>query len=200
MKKLFSLLLFLVASMVCFAQNEDKKETKDPVKFASWTISDAFQAEAGFGGSYWKPSFNIAVDKEGFYCVVNLYNQSGYYSIQNETLPHLYLKTEDEKVVDLPMDEDEPVHKFYLNGYYVGRTWMPGRYVTRLIYHIPDIDQFLSNYYIKYRVWLGEGLKDVELSKSFAKKFNKRLKDATDQAVAKYKAKEQTLNDPLQGF
>ena len=62
MKKLFSLLLFLVASMVCFAQNEDKKETKDPVKFASWTISDAFQAEAGFGGSYWKPSFNIAVE------------------------------------------------------------------------------------------------------------------------------------------
>ena len=149
MKKITSILLFVMASIVCFAQEEANDSIQKPSKFASWTISEAFQAEAGFAGSYWKPTFNIALDKEGYYCVVNLYNQSGYYSIESETLPHLYLKTQDGNIVDLEMDGDEPVHKFYLKGYYVARVWMPGRYVTRLIYYITDIDQFLSNYYIK---------------------------------------------------
>ena len=185
MKKIASILFLLMATVVCFAQEEANDSINKPSKFASWTISDAFQAEAGFAGSYWKPTFNIALDKEGYYCVVNLYNQSGYYSIDRETLPHLYLKTEDGRIVDLEMDGDEPVHKFYLKGYYAARVWMPGRYVTRFIYFIPDIDEFLSNYYVKYRVWLGEGFKDVEMSKSYSKKFNNRLKDA---------------NNPLEGF
>lgn len=200
MKKITSILLFVMASIVCFAQEEANDSIQKPSKFASWTISEAFQAEAGFAGSYWKPTFNIALDKEGYYCVVNLYNQSGYYSIESETLPHLYLKTQDGNIVDLEMDGDEPVHKFYLKGYYVASVWMPGRYVTRLIYYIPDIDQFLSNYYVKYRVWLGEGFKDVELSNSYAKKFNKRLKDAKVQVSSKYETKQQSLNNPLEGF
>ena len=147
MKKIASILFLLMATVVCFAQEEANDSINKPSKFASWTISDAFQAEAGFAGSYWKPTFNIALDKEGYYCVVNLYNQSGYYSIDRETLPHLYLKTEDGRIVDLEMDGDEPVHKFYLKGYYAARVWMPGRYVTRFIYFIPDIDEFLSNYF-----------------------------------------------------
>lgn len=200
MKKITSILLFVMANIVCFAQEEANDSIQKPSKFASWTISKAFQAEAGFAGSYWKPTFNIALDKEGYYCVVNLYNQSGYYSIESETLPHLYLKTQDGNIVDLEMDGDEPVHKFYLEGGYVATVWMPGRYVTRLIYYIPDIDQFLSNYYVKYRVWLGEGFKDVELSKSYAQKFNRRLKDAKVQVYSKYETKQQSLDNPLEGF
>ena len=200
MKKIASILFLLMATVVCFAQEEANDSINKPSKFASWTISDAFQAEAGFAGSYWKPTFNIALDKEGYYCVVNLYNQSGYYSIDRETLPHLYLKTEDGRIVDLEMDGDEPVHKFYLTGYYAARVWMPGRYVTRFIYFIPDIDEFLSNYYVKYRVWLGEGFKDVEMSKSYSKKFNNRLKDAANQATSEYETKKHSLNNPLEGF
>ena len=200
MKKIASILFLLMATVVCFAQEEANDSINKPSKFASWTISDAFQAEAGFAGSYWKPTFNIALDKEGYYCVVNLYNQSGYYSIDRETLPHLYLKTEDGRIVDLEMDGDEPVHKFYLKGYYAAMVWMPGRYVTRFIYFIPDIDEFLSNYYVKYRVWLGEGFKDVEMSKSYSKKFNNRLKDAANQATSEYETKKHSLNNPLEGF
>lgn len=200
MKKILSLLFFAMVSVIGFAQEEDNDSIPKPSKFASWTISDAFQAEAGFAGSYWKPTFNIALDKEGYYCVVNLYNGSGYYSIDNSTLPHLYLKTENGEVEDLEMDGDEPLHKFYLKGYSVGRVWMPGRYVTSLIYYIPDIDKFLSNYYVKYRVWLGEGFKDVEMSKSYAKKFNNRLKSATDEVTSKYETKQHSLDNPLEGF
>ena len=98
------------------------------------------------------------------------------------------------------MDGDEPVHKFYLKGYYSMNVWMPGRYVTRFIYYIPDIGKFLSNYYVKYRVWLGEGFKDVELSKSYAKKYNNRLKNAADEVTSKYETKKQSLNNPLEGF
>ena len=190
----------MMSCAVSFAQEEQNDSIQKPSKFASWTISDAFQAEAGFAGSYWKPTFNIALDKEGYYCVVNLYNQSGYYSVDKETLPHLYLKTENGEVVDLEMDGDEPVHKFYLKGYYAARVWMPGRYVTRFIYYIPDIDEFLSKYYVKYRVWLGEGFKDVEMSKSYSKKFNNRLKDATNSVTSEYETKKHSLNNPLEGF
>ena len=200
MKKITFLLTFLMVCVASFAQDEPNDTINKPSKFASWTISSAFQAEAGFVGSYWKPTFNIALDKEGYYCVVNLYNQSGYYSIENETLPHLYLKTDKGEVVDLEMDGDEPVHKFYLKGYYSMNVWMPGRYVTRLIYYIPDIDKFLANYYVKYRVWLGEGFKDVELSKSYAKKYNNRLKNAANEVTNKYETKKQSLNNPLEGF
>ena len=98
------------------------------------------------------------------------------------------------------MDGDEPVHKFYLKGYYAARVWMPGRYVTRFIYYIPDIDEFLSKYYVKYRVWLGEGFKDVEMSKSYSKKFNNRLKDATNSVTSEYETKKHSLNNPLEGF
>lgn len=200
MKKIASILIILLACITCFAQEEANDTIQKPSKFASWTISDAFQAEAGFVGSYWKPTFNIALDKEGYYCVVNLYNQSGYYSVDNQTLPHLYLKTDKGEVVDLEMDGDEPVHKFYLKGYYSMNVWMPGRYVTRFIYYIPDIDKFLSNYYVKYRVWLGEGFKDVELSKSYAKKYNNRLRNAAEEVTSKYETKQQSLNNPLEGF
>ena len=199
MRKLISITLFIMICVVSYAQEENDSIAK-PSKFASWTISECFQAEAGFVGSYWKPTFNIAQDKEGYYCVVNLYNSSGYYSVDADALPHLYLKTEQGEVVDLEMDGDEPIHKFYLKGYYVLNTWMPGRYVTRFIYYIPDIDDFLANYYIKYRVWLGEGFKDVELSKSYAKKFNQRLKNAFNQATSKYERKQQSLDNPLEGF
>ena len=161
MKKALLFISIVMISVVAIAQEKNDSVTQ-PKKFASWTISDAFQAESGFAGSYWKPTFNIAKDKEGYYCVVNLYNSSGYYSVDSETLPHLYLKTDKNEIVDLEMDGDEPVHKFYLKGYYVLKTWMPGRYVTRFIYYIPDIEEFMANYYIKYRVWLGEGFKDVE--------------------------------------
>ena len=199
MKKALLFISIVMISVVAIAQEKNDSVTQ-PKKFASWTISDAFQAESGFAGSYWKPTFNIAKDKEGYYCVVNLYNSSGYYSVDSETLPHLYLKTDKNEIVDLEMDGDEPVHKFYLKGYYVLKTWMPGRYVTRFIYYIPDIEEFMANYYIKYRVWLGEGFKDVELSKSYGKKFNKRLKDAYEQATAKFKTKQQSLDNPLEGF
>ena len=200
MKKVLSLIILMMSCAVSFAQEEQNDSIQKPSKFASWTISDAFQAEAGFAGSYWKPTFNIALDKEGYYCVVNLYNQSGYYSVDKETLPHLYLKTENGEIVDLEMDGDEPVHKFYLKGYYVARVWMPGRYVTRFIYYIPDINEFLSKYYVKYRVWLGEGFKDVEMSKSYSKKFNNRLKDATNSVTSEYETKKHSLNNPLEGF
>lgn len=199
MKKTLFIFAFLITSIFSFAQ-EPTDTIQKPIKFASWSISECFQAEAGFAGSYWKPTFNIALDKEGYYCVVNLYNQSCYYSIDTETLPHLYLKTDKNEIIDLEMDGDEPVHKFYLKGYYAYRTWMPGRYVTRLIYFIPDINKFLSNYYIKYRVWLGEGFKDVELSSGFAKKFNKRLKSAYEEATSIYNTKQHSLNNPLEGF
>ena len=81
MKKLFLLINFLIVSVALFAQDDSEQEPSTVHKFASWTISDAFQAEAGFSGSYWKPTFNIALDKEGYYCVVNLYNSTGYYNI-----------------------------------------------------------------------------------------------------------------------
>ncbi len=200
MRKITSILLLLMASIVCFAQEEANDTIKKPSKLAGMTVSAPFQAEAGHTGGYWKPSFMIAIDKEGYYCVVNLYNQNGYYSINSETLPHLYLKTEDGSVVDLDIDGDEPIHNFYLKGYYSYNVWMPGRYTTSLIYHIPDIDKFLSNYYVKYRVWLGEGFKDVEFNKSYAKKFNNRLKEAARQAKSEYETKNQSLNNPLEGF
>lgn len=185
---------------LAYGQEESNDSISKPSKFASWTISDAFQAEAGFTGSYWKPTFNIALDKEGYYCVVNLYNQSGYYSVDPETLPHLYLKNDKGEITDLEMDGDEPIHKFYLKGYYSMRIWMPGRYVTRFIYYIPDIIEFLENNFVKYRVWLGEGFKDVEMSKSYAKKFNQRLKNAYSEVSNKYKTKQKSLENPLEGF
>ncbi len=199
MKKL---LLTIFMGMICIVSygQENNDSISKPSKFASWTISDAFQAEAGFAGSYWKPTFNIALDKEGYYCVVNLYASNGYFSVDSETLPHLYLKTNDGSIVDLEMDGDEPVHKFYLKGYAVGSVWMPGRYVTRFIYYIPDIKKFLANNYVKYRVWLGEGFKDVELSKSYAKKFNQRLTNAYSQVTRKFNTKQKSLDNPLEGF
>lgn len=200
MKKISIIILLVMAFVNCYAQEEANDSIKKPKKFASWTISNAFQAEAGFSGSYWKPTFNIAVDKDGFYCVVNMYASNGYYTMDDENLPHLYLKTDDGRIVDLEMDGDEPLHKFYLKGYYSMNVWMPGRYVTRFIYDIPNIDDFLANYYVKYRVWHGESFKDVELSKSYAKKFNKRLKEATEQAVREFETKQQSLNNPLEGF
>ena len=66
MKKIASILIFLMACITCFAQEEANDTIQKPSKFASWTISDAFQAEAGFVGSYWKPTFNIALDNEGY--------------------------------------------------------------------------------------------------------------------------------------
>lgn len=199
MKKIIIFTFLLMANMFCFGQ--EKNDTlMQPKKFASWTISDAFQAEAGFAGSYWKPTFNIALDKEGYYCVVNLYKQSGYYDIDKETLPHLYLKNNNGDIVDLEMDGDEPLHKFYLKGYYSFNIWMPGRYVTRLIYYIPNIDEFLSNYYVKYRVWIGEEFKDVELSKSYSKKFNQRLQNAYKECTSRFDKKQKSLNNPLEGF
>lgn len=197
MKKLLFLFVFFISYIAVYAQ-EENPSAKQPQKFAGWTISDCFQAESGFVGSYWKPTFNIAKDKEGYYCVVNLYHSSSYYS--TETLPHLYLKTDKGEIVDLEMDGDEPVHKIYLKGYYVGRTYMPGRYVTRFIYYIPDVSSFLNNYYVKYRVWLGEGFKDVELSSSYAKKFNTRLSNAYQEATKKYESKQKSLDNPLEGF
>ena len=53
-----------MACITCFSQEEANDSIQKSSKFASWTISDAFQAEAGFAGSYWKPTFNIALDKE----------------------------------------------------------------------------------------------------------------------------------------
>ena len=189
-----------MVSLVSYGQEELNDSISQPSKFASWTISEAFQAEAGFAGSYWKPTFNIALDKEGYYCVVNLYNQSGYYSVDSETLPHLYLKNDKGEITDLEMDGDEPIHRFYLKGYYSMHIWMPGRYVTRFIYYIPDIIEFLENNFVKYRVWLGEGFKDVEMSKSYAKKFNQRLKNAYSEVSNKYKTKQKSLENPLEGF
>ena len=186
-------IFFMLFSVICFAQDSPKKH-------ASWSISSAFQAEGGFVGSYWKPTFNIALDKEGYYCVVNLYDDDAYYSINEEELPHLYLKTDSGKVVDLALDSDEPIHKIYLKGYYIGRVWMPERYVTRFIYYIPDINTFLSENYIKYRIWLGEYYKDVEFKNGYDKKFNKRLYGAFDEVTLKYKKKEQSLNNPLENF
>lgn len=192
-------MLFCLMAIVLNVSAQEESSDK-PIKFASWTISDPFQAEAGFAGSYWKPTFNIAIDKEGCYCVVNLYNSRGYYKIDSETPPHLYLKNSKGDVIDLEMDGDEPIHNLYLKGYHVANVWMPGRYVTRLIYYIPDINNFLSNYFVKYRVWFGEGFKDVELSKSYSKKFNQRIKDAYEQSFIKYNKKQQSLNNPLAGF
>lgn len=199
MKKNFLLLALMLISVCAFGQEKNDSITK-PKKFASWTISNAFQAESGFAGSYWKPTFNIAIDKDGYYCVVNLYNENGYYSVDSDLLPHLYLKTANDYIVDLELDGEEPIHKFYLAGYYVGRVWFPGRYVTRFIYYIPDIYDFLANDYVKYRVWLGEGFKDVEMSKGYSKKFNRRLREAKEQVTEKYKTKQHTLNNPLEGF
>ena len=196
MKKIIFLFVILSSVLSINAQ----EDLIQPKKFASWTISNAFQAEAGFAGSYWKPTFNIAKDHEGYYCVVNLYNPDCYYSIDNENLPHLYLKTKEGNVIDLEMDGDEPVHKFYLKGYYVSSVWMPGRYVTRFIYYISNVEEFFSNYYVKYRIWLGENFKDVELSKGYANKFNKRLSDAKIYTDKKYNSKTNSLNNPLEGF
>ena len=200
MKKVYSILILLITSVVCFAQEDKGDDGIKPKKFASWTLSKGFQAEPGHAGSHWKPTMSIAIDKEGYYCVVNLYNATNYYSVNNEILPHLYLKTENGDIVDLEMDNDEPIHTFYLKGYYFLNVWMPGRYVTCLIYKIPNIESFLSNYYVKYRVWYGEEFKDVELNKSFAKKFNNRLKEATDEVTEKYEKREKSLNNPLEGF
>lgn len=199
-KRLICTIIFIFGVIFMINAQENQKDQIKPKKFASWTISNAFQAEAGFVGSYWKPTFNIALDSDGYYCVVNLYGSSGYYSIDDQTLPHLYLKTDKGEVVDLEMDGDEPVHKFYIEGYYSYNVWMPGRYVTRFIYYIPDIDKFLSNYYVKYRVWLGEGFKDVELSNSYAKKYNNRLRNAAEEVTSKYETKQQSLDNPLAGF
>lgn len=199
MKRIIFLFVFGIMSLASFGQETGSDEV-NPTKFASWTISECFQAEAGFAGSYWKPTFNIAVDNDGYYLVVNLYNRDGYYSMDSEALPHLYFKTDKNEVVDLEFDGDEPFHKIYLKGYYVAKVWMPGRYCTRLIYYIPNIEEFLSHYYVKYRVWLGESFKDVELSQSYANKFNKRLVNAYNQATKRFNAKSTSLNKPLEGF
>ena len=157
MEKIISLLFVLMVSAVCFPQ-EGAEDTAQvladeqgikPVKFASWSLSKAFLAEAGRKGSYWKPTFNIAIDKNGYYCVVNLYTENDYMAIDTEKPLHLYFKTNQGGIVDLTSDADEPFHKFYLKGHYSytglpynPKIWFPGQYVTRLIFHIPDIHQF----------------------------------------------------------
>ena len=89
MKRIIFLFVFGIMSLISFGQETGSDEV-NPTKFASWTISECFHAEAGFAGSYWKPTFNIAVDNDGYYLVVNLYNRDGYYSMDSEALPHLF--------------------------------------------------------------------------------------------------------------
>ena len=60
---------------------------------------------------------------------------------------------------------------------------------------------FLSNHYVKYRIWFGgslnDGPKDVEFTDSYAKKFSKKLREAAEQAVASYGTKSKSLDNPL---
>ena len=62
MKKVLSLIILMMSCAVAFAQEEEPNDSiQKPSKFASWTISDAFQAEAGFVGSYWKSQVSLPV-------------------------------------------------------------------------------------------------------------------------------------------
>ena len=201
MKKLSLFLILFMSSFFALGQDFSNDSIAKPSKTARWTTSDPFLAEEGFVGSYWRPTFMIAVDKFGYYCVVNLHKDNDYYNIITDPLPHLYLKTDDGRIVDLEMDESEPVYKTYQSATVgFGKVLLPGRYITSLIYVIPDIEDFLNNTYVKYRVWYGEGYKDVEIKKSYVKKFNKMLKEAYTEVNTKYEAKNKSLNNPLEGF
>lgn len=75
------------------------------------------------------------------------------------------------------------------------------RYATMFAYKIPNLKEFLSHTYVKYRIILGEEYIETDLKeKSFYKKFNKRLKEAANEADQKWLAKTSFINNPTQGF
>lgn len=199
MKKILSLLALLICTLTASAQQNDSVPATSHKKAASWTISSCYQAQPGFVGSYWKNTFNIAKDKDGYYFVFNMYSNNGYYTVGVEQTPFVYFKDKQGKIVQLRRDE-EPYYTFTLAGYWSGGVYMPKRYVTRFIYDIEDIDEFMSHTYVKYRISLGEGYSDVELEGSYWKKFNKRLRVCKEEVDQKYAAKERTLTNPLAGF
>ena len=153
MKRLKTILLFLVICISCFGQ-------KSASKFDDLIISKSFIPRDILFGNVVRFSnileeldyikFNIAIDKKkgSYYCVVNIFSKSKYYSIDNQTLPHLLLKTDSRELVDLKADKDEPVQFEQQSG----------KYVTKLILFIPNIREFVSKDYIKCRVWLRERL------------------------------------------
>lgn len=199
MKKILSLMALLMYILTAGAQQTDSVTTTTNKKAASWTISSCYQAEPGFVGSYWKNTFNIAKDENGYYFVFNMYSPSGYYTVDVNETPFVYFKDKEGKVIQLRRDE-EPYYTFTVAGYWSGRTYMPMRYVTRFIYDIDDINDFMSHTFVKYRISLGGGYSDVELDGNYWKKFNKRLKECKEQVDQKYADKEHNLNNPLEGF
>ena len=82
----------------------------------------------------------------------------------------------------------------------VGETRLRSHFLDSEDTNIPNIDKFLANHFVKYRVWIGESYKDVEMTKSYAKKFNNRLKEAAKEVTQKYNEKQNTLDNPLEGF
>lgn len=198
-KKIVIFLFVFVASLNMYAQQNDSVTVGTCKKAASWTISSCYQAEAGFVGSYWKNTFNIARDKNGYYFVFNMYSPTGYYTLRVDETPFVYFKGKNGEIIQLRRDE-EPYYTFRLDGYYSSGVYMPPRYVTRFIYDIDDIDDFISHTYVKYRISLGEGYNDVILEGSYSKKFNKRLHDCKEEVDKKYTTKEKVLNNPLEGF
>lgn len=169
MKRLKTILLFLVICISCFGQ-------KNASKFDDLIISESFTFYLHTDveeGDVWFPSsyileeeplkdieFNIAIDKKSgfYYCIVNIFSKVKYYSIDNQTLPHLLLKTDDGKLVYLKADKDEPVQF----------EQQLGEYITKLIFFIPDIREFESKNCIECRVWL----RDEFYSDFYAFNFN----------------------------
>ncbi len=182
-------IILLSIAIMLFAIGVDaQKDSVKVKKYASWTISDCYQAQPGFVGSYWANSFNIAKDKDGYYFVFNMYSDNGYYTLNVNETPYVYFKDKDGKIIQLRRDE-EPYYTFTTPGYWSGNIYMKMRYVTRFIYDIDDINEFMSHTFVKYRISLGEGFSDIDMSDGYYKQFNKRIKACVDQVDALYQNK-----------
>ena len=128
-----------------------------------------------------------------------MYADDGYYTKKVDITPFVYFKDINGKIIQLRRD-DEPYYTYNIDGYWEGDTYMPERYVTRFIYDIDDINDFMSHTFVKYRISLGEGYSDVDMSSGYYKKFNKRLRACVDQVTSEYKEKGDILKNPLKGF
>lgn len=194
MRRLLIFFVLIFATINLYAQDSLKND-REP-----WCVSEAKQAAPGFVGNYWANRVGIMRHDSQYYLVFFLYSPKGYFTKDVDNSLDVYLKDIEDKIVKLTREKSDYFTQKY-EGYWSLNTWMPMRYATMFAYKIPNLKEFLSHTYVKYRIILGEEYIETDLKeKSFYKKFNKRLKEAANEADQKWLAKTSFINNPTQGF
>lgn len=160
--------------------------------------SEAFLAEPGFAGSYWHITFYLEKIDNSYYIVFTKPDPNYYYTKGIEATPFCFFKTDKGETVKL---ERTQFGTQLSSGYFSGNNWMPNRHLTWYEFKIPNIDDFLSKTWVKYRISLGGGYIESDMTKGkYYKKFNERLKQAYQEIKAKEASSNNNISNPLEGF